>query len=427
MSLLVKGARVISPGDNLDKEIDILIKKGVIEKIAKGIKAPKAKIINAKGKVAVPGLIDMHTHLREPGREDKESLYTGSLAAVAGGFTAVACMANTNPPLDSEQDMEYIYTEAKKIGLVDILPIAAVTKNMEQKELTEAAKLKKAGAVALSEDGHPILNSSFMRHALEYANMYGLIIICHCEDKALSAGGVMNEGYMSSLLGLKGIPAEAEAIIVSRDINLARRTSGRIHIAHVSCKESVALIRQAKKEGVKITAETCPHYFSLSDEELKEYDANFKVNPPLRAKEDIAAIKEALADNTIDIIVSDHAPHLESEKELEFDRAPFGMTGLETSLGVSYGLVEEKVLSLGELVNKMSVRPAGIFGLDKGSLKEGDAADITVIDLSTSWVVKKENFKSKGGNSAFIGKELKARATEVIFSGRLVMENGKVL
>jgi dihydroorotase len=427
MNLLIKNARVISPADNLDKEQDILIEKGIIKKIAKGIKDPKARVIEAKGKIVIPGLIDMHTHLREPGREDKETLYTGARAAVRGGFTTIACMANTNPPLDSEQDMEFVISESQKIGLIDILPIGAVTVEMEQKQLTEIAKLKKAGAVALSEDGYTILDSNFFRMALEYANMYSLIIICHCEDEFLAKDGQMNEGYMSTLLGLKGIPNEAESIVVARDINLARITGARIHIAHVSTKESIALIRQAKKEKIKVTAETCPHYFLLSDKDLRDYNTNLKVNPPLRTKDDMEAVREALVDGTIDIISSDHAPHLESEKDLEFNKAPFGMIGLETSLAASFKLVEDKTLKIEELVSKMSTRPAEIFDLNTGIINEGALANLTIINPMSCWQVKKDEFESKSSNSPFIGSKFNARVEAVIYKGKIVMENFKVI
>jgi len=427
VNLLIKGGRLISPVDNLDKEQDILIEKGLVKRIAKGIKGSKAKTIEAKGKIVSPGLIDMHTHLREPGREDKETIFTGARAAIRGGFTTIACMANTNPPLDSEQDMEFILSEAKNIGLIDILPIGAVTVEMKQKQLTEIAKLKKAGAVALSEDGYTILDSNFFRRAMEYANMYGLIIICHCEDEYLAKDGQVNEGYMSTLLGLKGIPNEAESIIVARDINLARIANARIHIAHVSTKESIDLIRQAKKEKLKITAETCPHYFLLSDDYLRNYNTNFKVNPPLRTKSDVEAVKEALADGTIDIISSDHAPHLESEKDLEFNKAPFGMIGLETSLAASFKLVEDKTLKIEELIVKMSTKAAEIFNLNAGRIKEGASANLSIINSMSPWQVKKDEFESKSSNSPFIGHEFNARVEAVISKGRVVMENYKII
>jgi dihydroorotase len=426
MNLLVRGARIISPKNKINKEEDILIEKGIIKKISKGIKDSKAKVIDAKGKIVVPGLIDMHTHLREPGGEDKETILSGARAAVKGGFSIIACMANTNPPLDSEQDMDFILTEAKKTGLIDVLPIGAITLEMKQQQLTEIAKLKKAGAVALSEDGYTIMDSSLFRRALEYTDMYDLPVICHSEDDYLAKGGQMNEGYMSTLLGLKGIPNEAESIIVARDINLARITGSKIHIAHVSTKESVDIIRQAKKEKIKVTAETCPHYLLLTDEDLKDYDTHFKVNPPLRSKKDQQALKEALADGTIDMISSDHAPHLESEKDLEFDKAPFGMTGLETSLAASYSLVEEKTLSLDELVYKMSTKAAEIFNLQAGLIKEGLAADLTIINPSAKWQVKKDDFESKSSNSAFLNREFNARPEALIFRGRLLMDNFKI-
>ena len=426
MNLLIKNARVIDPQKKIDKKLDILIENSRIKKIAKSIKNSKHKTVDAKDKIVVPGLIDMHVHLREPGREDEETIYTGSLAAINGGFTTIVCMANTNPPLDTEQDMDFIYAESKRLNLVDIFPVAAVTKGLRQEELTEVAKLKKAGAVALSDDGYTIKDSNLLRHALEYAKMYNLIIISHCEEPNLSQGGVMNEGYMSTLLGLKGIPSASESIIVARDIELAQLTNTHIHFAHISCKKSVDLLRRAKEDGLNITAETCPHYFTLSDEDLKNYNTHLKMYPPLRTKKDIQAIKEGLADGTIDVITTDHAPHLESEKDLEFDNAPFGMIGLETSLGASYRLVEDKVLSIKELIEKMSVNPARILGLNKGKLKEGELADITIIDPDKDWVVKKEDFKSKSKNSGFIGMKLGAKAHSVISSGRLVMNHEKI-
>ena len=426
MNLLIKNARVISPQNKIDKEMDILIEDSRIKRISKGIKS-KYRTIDAKNKILSPGLIDMHVHLREPGREDEETLLSGSLAAICGGFSTIACMANTNPPLDTEQDMDFIYSKNRRLNLIDILPVGAVTKGMMQEELTEIAKLKRSGAIALSDDGFCIKDSNLLRHALEYAKMYNLVVISHCEETDLSKDGVMNEGYMSTLLGLKGIPNIAESIIVARNISLSRLTGAHIHFAHISCKESVDLIREAKREGLNITAETCPHYFTFSEDALRDYDTNFKVNPPLRTEEDIQAIKEALVDGTIDVISSDHAPHLESEKDLEFDKAPFGMIGLETSLGASYQLIEEKVISVKELIEKMSVNPAKVLNLNnKGIIKEGELADITLIDPDKRWEVKEADFKSKSKNSGFIGMKFQAKAELVISSGRLVMEGFRI-
>ena len=426
MNLLIKNARVISPQDKIDKEMDILIEDSRIKRISKGIKS-KYRTIDAKNKILSPGLIDMHVHLREPGREDEETLLSGSLAAICGGFSTIVCMANTNPPLDTEQDMDFIYSKNRRLNLIDILPVGAVTKGMMQEELTEIAKLKRSGAIALSDDGFCIKDSNLLRHALEYAKMYNLAVISHCEETDLSKDGVMNEGYMSTLLGLKGIPNIAESIIVARNISLSRLTGAHIHFAHISCKESVDLIREAKREGLNITAETCPHYFTFSELALRDYNTNFKVNPPLRTEEDIQAIKEALVDGTIDVISSDHAPHLESEKDLEFDKAPFGMIGLETSLGASYQLIEEKVISVKELIEKMSVNPAKVLNLNnKGIIKEGELADITLIDPDKRWEVKEADFKSKSKNSGFIGMKFQAKAELVISSGRLVMEDFRI-
>lgn len=334
MQLLIKNARVIDAKSETDDYLDILIEGTKIAKIAKDIKAKDAKIFDAKGLIAVPGLVDMHVHFREPGFEYKETVLSGSKAAASGGFTSVCCMPNTNPVIDNQGVVEFIASQSKKAGLINVYCVGAITKSLKGEELSDIGDLKDAGCVALSDDGNPVMNSEIMRRAMEYAGMFNLPIISHCEDINLSAGGVMNEGMVSTKLGLKGIPRIAEISMVSRDIELARYTGSSVHIAHVSCRESVDIIKRAKKEGVKVTCECTPHHFSLSEEALINYDTNKKVNPPLRTTDDIKALIGGLKDGTIDCVATDHAPHAETEKDVEFDYASFGIIGLETALGL---------------------------------------------------------------------------------------------
>ena len=424
MNLLIKDGRVIDPANKLDGIMDVLIEKGKIIRLGKGLKPQGHKLIEARGLVVMPGLIDMHTHLREPGREDEETILSGSEAAAKGGFSSICVMPNTSPVVDKEGIVEFILSRSRRAGLVNVYPIGAVTVGQNGAQLAEIGELKKAGVVALSDDGNPIRSSYIMRRALEYSRMFDLPIISHCEDSDLSTGGVMNEGYFSTLLGLKGIPSLAEESMVSRDISLAELTGGRLHIAHVSCAGSVRLIRQAKKKRIMVSAETTPHYFSLTDEQLRTFDTNYKMNPPLRTSKDIEAIKKGLADGTIDVIASDHAPHSEEEKDLEFDNAPFGIIGLETSLGLTLQeLVKKKVLTISQLVEKMSVNPARVLGLNKGRLNPGCDADITIVDLEKEWMVRKEDFRSKSKNSPFIGRKLKGMAVVSILRGKIVYES----
>jgi dihydroorotase len=403
-----------------------LIEDGRIKKVAKNIGEKADKEINAKGKVVCPGLIDIHVHLRQPGYEYKENIETGLRAAAKGGFTGVCPMPNTNPVADRRSDMEFMIGEARRLGLINLWPVGAVTLKQEGKELTEFGELKKGGAKALSDDGRPVVDSSILRRALDYSKKFDLVIMVHCQDESLFCGGCMNEGFVSTKLGIPGIPVEAESVEVARDIQLADLTGARLHFCHISGKKSLDLIRQAKAQGSKVTAETCPHYFHLTDEAVLHYNSNAKMNPPLRTKEDVDAVKLSLKDGTLDVISTDHAPHAESEKDTEFDQAPFGIIGLETSLGLSLRLVEEKVLTLTELIRKMSVVPAEILKIDRGHLSEGAAADITVIDPALEWIVDKEKFESKSKNSPFIGWKMKGRATDVICDGRVVMENGQL-
>ncbi len=428
MKILLKGGRVVDPSDNLDSAADILIIDGKVADAGKNLKASGARTIDCKGKIVLPGLIDMHAHFRQPGREDEETFITGGRAALRGGFTSVLCMANTNPPVDNKGVVEYIYSESKKTGLVNIYTVGAVTKSLEGKELTEIGQIYEAGAKALSDDGKPVMNAEMMRRALEYAKMFGLPIISHCEDLDLSRNGVMNEGFISTRMGLKGVPRAAETVMIMRDIELTQLAGSRVHIAHVSAKESVELIRQAKKKKINVTCETCPHYFTLTEEAVLGFNTNAKVNPPLRTKEDVEAVKKGLADGTIDAIATDHAPHSEEEKDVEFDFAASGMIGLETALSLVYTeLVKKGVLSWSGVAERMSLNPARILGLStKGSLKAGCDADVTVFDPGTNWVVEAKGMESKSKNTPFMGMRLDGAAALVIVGGKIKFEGGVV-
>ena len=420
MKTLIKGGRVIDPANNFDKQADVLIENDKIVAVAKNIKVIADKIIDATNLIVVPGLIDVHTHLREPGREEAETIATGTCAAAKGGFTTVLCMPNTKPALDNAPAVEFVLLKAQKEGLVNVHPIGCITRGSAGEELAEIGVLKKAGVVAISDDGSPVSNSLVMRRALEYAKMFKLPVIAHCEDKNLAKNGVMNEGFTSTLLGLRGIPPQAEDIMVSRDVMLAQLTGGHLHVAHISTAGSVDIVRQAKKKKINVTAETCPHYFSLTDEAVKGYSTSTKMNPPLRTAADVEAIKEGLADGTIDCVASDHAPHTREEKSREFDIAPFGIIGLETMLSLSImNLVDTKILSLKQLIAKFTSNPARIFALtDRGSLSKGKRADITIIDPSKVFVAN--SFISKSSNSPFLGKKLKGVAEYTIVGGKTV-------
>ena len=427
MKLLIKNGHVVDPKNNIDGLFDVLIEKDKIKKVAKSITEKADKEIDAKGKIVCPGLIDVHVHLRQPGYEYKETIETGLRAAVKGGFTGVCPMPNTNPVADSRSDMEFMRQEAKRVDLIRLWPVGAVTLKQEGKELTEFGELKKGGAAALSDDGRPITDSNILRRALEYSKKFDLVIMVHCQDEGLFCGGCMNEGAVSTKLGLPGIPVEAESVEVARDIQLADLTGARLHFCHISSKRSLDLIRQAKKQGSRVTAETCPHYFHLTEASVLHYNTYAKMNPPLRTDDDVRAIKEALKDGTLDIISTDHAPHTENEKDVEFDHAPFGIIGLETSLSLSLRLIDEKVLDLTGLVKKMSLTPAQILKIDRGHLSEGAWADITVFDPSAEWIVEKEKLESKSKNSPFLGWKMKGRATDVFCEGRQVLKEGKIV
>ena len=428
MRLLLKGGRIVDPSQGLDKVAGLLIEDGKIVEI--GSIAPKSadQVEDVSGKVVAPGLIDMHVHLREPGFEYKEDITTGSRAAVAGGFTGIACMPNTNPVCDSRSVVEFIRRRADEVGLARVYPIGALTKELKCEEMAEVGDMMEGGAVAFSDDAFPIENSGLMRRVMDYCSMFDVPVIVHCEDKSLGDEGFMNEGLIATILGLKGIPDEVEEIAVSRNIMLARLTECRVHIAHVSTKGSVELVRQAKEAGVNITCETCPQYFSLTEEAVKGYDTNAKMNPPLRTAEDVAAVKEGLADGTIDVIATDHAPHAIEEKETEFAVAANGMIGLETSLGlVMTELVKAGVLSLHDAVKKMSLAPAQIMKLDAGTLEVGKPADITVIDTEKKWTVEPSKFHSRSKNTPLAGRKLVGASALTIVGGRVVARNNEVV
>jgi len=421
--LILKNGRVVDPASGIDEIMDILIEDGRIREIGKNIPGGKqkspAEIVDIQGLTAVPGLIDMHTHLREPGFEYKETIRSGSEAASAGGFSAVACMANTMPVNDNRSVTELILGKAAQCGVVRVYPIAAVSLSLKGEILTEFQDLKDAGAVAFSDDGKPVKDASLMRRAVEYAASIHMPVISHCEDPNLSAGGAMNEGFASTELGLRGIPTLAEDIMVVRDILIAEFTGAPVHIAHVSTAGAVGLIRDAKKRGVGVTAETAPHYFTLTEDAVREFDTNTKVNPPLRGSSDVRAVKEGLRDGTIDAIASDHAPHAVTDKEVEYDYAASGIVGLETSLGLSLALVADGTLSFADLIMKMSVNPARILKVPGGTLAPSAIADITVIDLEKEWKVNASSFRSLSRNTPFGGRTLKGKAIMTIVGGEI--------
>lgn len=420
MNILIKNGLIIDPANTIEEKLDLLVSGDKIAKLGKpgSIAAGDAKVIDASGKIVAPGFIDMHVHLREPGFEYKETIATGTAAAQAGGFTAVCCMPNTNPVNDNISVTEFILSQATHAP-AQVFPIGAITKGSQGETLTDMAALKAAGCVAVSDDGKPVMNSAMMRLAMETAKKHGLLLISHCEDSALAGKGVMNEGPVSRALGLQGIPRAAEDVITARDIALAELTGCSLHIAHVSTAESVRMLRAAKARGVKVTAETCPHYFTLTDEAVREQKTLAKMNPPLRFAEDVVAIKQGLKDGTIDVIATDHAPHSSEEKAKAFEAAPFGIVGLETAVGLSLKLVEEGVLSLVELVRKLSCNPAMVLGLNKGTLSVNADADITIIDPAVEWVVDVSSFKSQSRNTPFNGWKLRGKSVRTIVRGKV--------
>lgn len=424
MMILLKGGDLVDPLKGVIVKQDIIIEgERILKILPSGVfteTGPRISVMDVSGKLIIPGMIDMHVHLREPGHEYKETIATGSLAGVAGGFTALACMPNTDPVNDNVSVTEFILRQANKAGKLKIYPIAAITKGRKGDTLTEFGDLKKAGAVGVSDDGSPVVNSEVMRRAVEYARYHNLTVISHCEDLYLSAEGVMHEGAISTKLGLRGIPSASEEIMVQREIFLARLTGCPVHIAHVSTSGSVQAIRRAKEDSIQVTAETAPHYFTLDHEAVLGYNTNAKINPPLRTPEDVQAVKEGLAGDVIDVIATDHAPHSRLEKDLEFDKAAFGIIGLETALPLTLALVREGVLSMQAAVKKLTQAPAAILGINGGILKEGSIADLAVIDPGYEYILKEEDILSKSKNSPFIGKMLRGKNTLTIVEGRIV-------
>jgi len=429
MKQLIKGGRVIDPLNGIDGVKDILIEGKVISQVADQIAVTdQVNVINAEGKIITPGLIDMHVHLREPGLEYKETIYSGTRAAAAGGFTAVASMPNTRPVADNKAVVRFIIEQAARDGAVKVYPIGSITKGSQGEELAEIADLKEAGVVALSDDGNPVVNSEIMRRALEYAQMFNLTVIDHCEDPNLSAEGFMHEGYISTLLGLRGIPAAAEEVMVARDIILAELTESPVHIAHISTVGAVNMVREAKKRGLPVTAEATPHHFTLTDEDVIGYDTATKVSPPLRSEADKEAVLQGLKDGTIDVIATDHAPHAREEKEVEYAYAPNGMVGLETVVPLVVSqLISKGVLSWTDAVVKLSVNPAKILNIPGGTLSVGAAADLTIIDPEKEAVVDPKKFYSLGRNTPFKGWKLRGWPIYTIVNGQIVMKDGKII
>lgn len=423
MNVLIKGGRVIDPSQKIDDTLDVLVENGLIKQVGKGLQAPAdGKVIDAAGKYVVPGLIDMHVHLRDPGLEYKEDIVSGTKAAVSGGFTSICCMPNTKPTIDNKAVASYIINKAKTEGSCNVFPVGSITYGLNGDRMSEMGELKESGCVAVSDDGRPVTNSELMMRSLQYAAGIGIMVISHAEELELVGEGVMNEGFTSTELGLKGIPRVAEDIASARDIMLAEYTGAPIHIAHVSTKGSVRIIREAKARGVKVTCETAPHYFTLTDDAVRGYNTNAKMNPPLREADDVAAIKQGLKDGTIDCIATDHAPHHIDEKDVEFNVAMNGIIGLETSLPLSLELVREGVLTLNQLIEKMSCNPSNILGLQRGSLHVGAPADITLIDPEREWSVVADKLASKSKNSPWLGQKMEGAAAATFVNGILAFE-----
>ena len=430
MTIVIKNGRVIDPANALDEPKDLLIDKGRI----KALESPgsisfdageKPSVIDAKGCVVCPGLIDMHVHFREPGFEYKETITSGCRSAAAGGFTSVAVMPNTNPVNDTRAVTEHILSLARTEDIINVYPIAAITQKLEGERLSEMADLKDAGAIAFSDDGRPVISNELMRRAFEYSKMFKLPLIQHSEMLDLTEGGCMNEGMVSTELGLKGMPTEAEDIMVYRDIALLEKTGGRLHVAHISSKNSVDLVRQAKSRGLSVTCEVAPHHFTLTDEAVRGYDTNTKMSPPLRAIDDVEAIKEGLQDGTIDIIATDHAPHDIADKQVEYQNACFGIVGLETALPLSLKLVDEKILSMGDVIKKLTSTPADIFNLKAGSLSLGNEADILIFNPNLEYSIDISKFHSKSKNSPFDGWKVKGKVIHTLVKGKTAYSANK--
>lgn len=434
-SIAIRGGRILDPGSGVDQVGDVLIREGRVAAVGPDVATEAEHIVDASGLIVCPGLVDIHCHLREPGFEHKETIETGTRAAARGGFTTVCCMANTEPPIDSRAGVEYILRTAAAKAMVRVLPIGCISRGRQGKELAEMGDLAEAGAVGFSDDGSPVADAALMRHALEYSTAFGLPVIEHCEELSVSHEGVMHEGWVSNRLGLRGIPAAAEEAAIARNIGLAELTGAHLHVAHVSTRESVELIRRAKARGVQVTAEVMPHHLALTDEAVMlaavespgglAYDTNAKVNPPLRPRPDVDACIEGLADGTIDAIATDHAPHAIEDKLCEFDFAAFGISGFETALGLCLSLVHEGKLDLSTVIYKLTAGPVQALGLSRfvpglGSLAEGAPGDVLVFDPEAEWVVEPERFVSKGKNTPLAGRTLKGRVVATVYGGSAV-------
>jgi dihydroorotase len=421
-SLLIRGGRIIDPSQDIDKTADLLIKDGKILWLGEG-KPPEEDyaVLNAAGLIVCPGFIDLHCHLRQPGYEEKETIASGTWAAARGGFTTVCCMPNTNPPLDNADMLNYVRTVAAREGIIRVFPIGCVTLGRKGEELADLNELEMNGAVAFSDDGSPVSNKDVMRRALEYSRDFSRPIIDHCEDVSLTKGGQINEGVVSLEMGLRGMPASAEELMVKRDIDLAKETGGHVHIAHVSTETSVDLIRSAKEEGVHVTAEVTPHHLTLTEEDVLKYGTLAKVNPPLRTKQDTIALLRALNDSVIDIVATDHAPHTKADKNCEFKQAAFGISGLETALGSLAGLIFKSELSLNTLIAALTIGPARVLGYEKlGTLETGAPADLCIFDLHKEWVVDTDKFASRGKNTPLAGQTLKGKVMATFYMGNPV-------
>ncbi len=427
-TIRITGGRVIDPSQNINRLTDVWLSGGrVISVGEEGYVEPEV-VIDAKGMFVCPGLIDAHVHLREPGNEEDETIETGASAALAGGVTSVACMPNTNPPIDSRDAAEFVVLQAKRARKANVYPVGCVSKERKGEELAELGQLVDGGAVAFTDDGAPVANASLMRRALQYARMFDRVVMQHCQVPELTVGGVMNEGYESMRLGLKGMPPAAEDIMVARDIRLAEITGGRLHIQHISTARSVELVREGKRRGVRVTAEACPHHFALTDESLRTFDANYKMNPPLRTWVDVEAVIGGLADGTIELLATDHAPHAPEKKMRELDLAPFGILGLETLIPISVKcLIEPGHLNWPEMIRKLTVAPAELLGIAKGTLKPGADADVTIIDPDARWTIDPSKFLSKSRNTPFSGWEVRGRAHTVIVAGEVRYSLGDIV
>jgi dihydroorotase len=426
VTILITGGHIIDPG-RFNGLGDVLIEHGRIVAVGTHVDGPAGVTrISATGLIVVPGFVDLHVHFREPGFEYKETIQSGAAAAVAGGFTTVCCMPNTNPVNDNQAITEFIVERARAAASANVLPIGAITKGSEGKELAEIGDLRRAGCVAISDDGKPVMNSLVMRRAMEYALAFDVPVIDHCEDLHLAEGGCMNEGLVSTELGLPGIPSAAEDVMVGRNIALAELTGARLHLAHISTRGSVRMVSEAKSRGIRVTAEACPHHFTISEVAVRGYDTCAKMNPPLRTWDDVQAIKEGLRDGTIDVIATDHAPHATQEKQQGFTEAPFGIVGLETALPLTLALVEEGVFPLEAAIDKLSTAPAKVFSLSKGTLAVGAEADITLFDPQEQWEVDPSKFRSKSRNTPFAGWKVKGRVRKTIVAGRVVFDASAV-